>query len=159
MLAKQTFMFDGVGSELCVFVDIDVRITDHTDKGRASQLAILESLLQSSSGRVMFDDIVRDLSLPFADVGCWLGPAIRQLAGDRLIRAVGTASSRRLSRKSGFALVWALLNRQAAQQKVERLRSALSFIETKNDSTVAPVEPHKTETNTKSGDTTNGQAI
>lgn len=144
MMARQGFLFAGVGSDFCVFVDMAIRIVSESDKARAAQLAILESLLGSATGRVMVDDIVRDLSQPFPDGGRWLGPAVKQLAQDGLIQAVDVTNSRRKSRNGGLSHVWCLADVKAATAKAKRLRAALEFIQ--DDSAAATAESSNTYT-------------
>tara|TARA_R110002049_G_scaffold4601_5_gene32148 strand:- start:216030 stop:216458 length:429 start_codon:yes stop_codon:yes gene_type:complete len=141
MKAKQGFLFEGVGSDLCVFVGIDVVVTCDHDKCNAAQLALLQALLESKSGDVSIDDTVRDLNTPFVDGGKWVGPAINQLHSAGLIIPAIPRKSRRKPRKGGLVNVWRLVNRSKAIVAVRRLRIALERPQTKNGSEGAISEP------------------
>ncbi|TWT54718.1 hypothetical protein Pla22_23690 [Rubripirellula amarantea] len=128
--AKQGFLFDGIGSEFDFFVGVAVLVHSDDDRIRVAKLAFLECLL--SDGTVSMDSIVRDSHATYesASLSKKIGPAIRNLQHDGLIRFVTTKHSSRKSRKGGWTGVWELLDRKAAEARASRLRLALSI---KND--------------------------
>jgi hypothetical protein len=109
------------------------------DKGRMTQLALIEACLRSNDGTATSDDITKDLSLAFDDGGKWRGKAILELRLDGLIHRVSTVNSKRRSRNGGVVGVWRVSDPEAAKQKAKRLRAALSH--KKTDSTAATIEP------------------
>lgn len=144
---NQQLLFDAGLTVYAVFVGNPIELSRAGDKRRAAQLALLSVLLQSRSGQASTDDIVRDSSRPYDDGGKWLGPAIRELVDDGLIRPCGADQSKRQSRNGGLRHVWELVDEALAKRKVRRLRAALSFHK-KTDSTAATIEPAHVSTHT-----------
>lgn len=144
---NQQLLFDAGLTIYAVFVGNPIQLSTASDKSRAAQLALLTVLLKSRSGIASTDDIVRDSSKPYDDGGKWLGPAIRELVDDGLIRACGANRSKRESRHGGLLNLWEIDNEVAAKQKVRRLRAALSF-QKKTGSMAATTEPAIVSTHT-----------
>ncbi|QDT10198.1 hypothetical protein [Planctomycetes bacterium K23_9] len=138
---SQQMLFDAGLTVFSVFIGNPIELTSLGDRSRAAQLALLTVLLKRRSGKATANDIVRDSSAVYPDGGKWLGPAIRQLADDGLIRLCGACRSKRTSRNSGLLSEWELIDRKAAKQRVKRLKNALSFAQTKNGSEGADSEP------------------
>ena len=140
MLMRQGFLFDDVGFDPCIFIGIDVQITEDADRRRALQLALLEALLRSPTGLATTDDTLRDLSVPIPGGGKWMGPAVIELGQDGLIQSVGAVNSRRKTRNGSLIHIWKGLNLAAVTRQVKRLRSYFDL-----DSTIGsagePTEP------------------
>lgn len=143
---NQPTLFDTGSTVLSLFVGAPVEIRSSGDKGRAVQLAMLSVLLKKRKGTASANDIVRDSSRPYPDGGKWLGPAIRQLSDDGLIRLSGASRSKRASRNGGLLCEWELADRCAARIRAKRLRMALSLKVTGPvAATTEPAEGSRTE--------------
>jgi len=127
-MSVQQFLFEGIGEAFDFFVGLTIQVTDDGDRIRAAQLAFLETLLASSDGIASADQIVRDPDVAYDDGGKKIGPAIRELQDDGLIRFVRAKRSTRRSRNGGLTGVWQLTDRNAAKAKARRLRLGLSFL-------------------------------
>jgi hypothetical protein len=146
----QQTLFDAGLTVYAVFVGNPVELRSLGDRSRAAQLALLTVLLKSRSGKASTDDIVRDSSQPYGDGGKWLGPAVRKLADDGLIRHIGAERSKRAARHSGLLTVWEIADRALAKRKAARLRLSLSFHK-KTGSMAATTEPANPQTQTTKG--------
>jgi len=100
------------------------------------QLAMLDALLKSSNGIATICDATSDRTATFQDGGKWRGPAILALANANMIRGIGAANSRRLSRNRGLVRVWQLSDPDGAKQIAKQLRSIIQ----RQSSTVAAAE-------------------
>ncbi|MDB5346474.1 MAG: hypothetical protein JWP89_4851 [Schlesneria sp.] len=73
--------------------------------------------------RMNADDASSDLRQKHQDGGKWVGPLVRSLAADGLIRAVGADRSRRAARNGGLLTAWAV--NAAVLAEVVRRRDAI----------------------------------
>ncbi|TWU33739.1 hypothetical protein [Novipirellula artificiosorum] len=154
----QQTLFDAGLTVYSVFIGNPVELRSMGDRSRAAQLALLTVLQKSRSGKASTDDIVRDSSKAYGDGGKWLGPAVRELVNNGVIRQCGADRSKRTARHGGLLTVWEIADRALARQKAARLRRSLSFYK-KTGSMAATVEPAKdSSTNPKSKESNNGQA-
>lgn len=90
------------------------------------QIALLEALLRSADGTATVDDATSDLSEKFDRGGKWRGSIPSRLARQRIIERVGDCKSDRPSRHRGYVSVWRVINRDSAENEIERLSAILN---------------------------------
>jgi hypothetical protein len=149
-MIQQTLFESGL-TVFSVFIGNPIELRSLGDRRRAAQLALLNVLLRSRTGTACTDDIVRDSSKAYDDGGKWLGPAIRELQDDGLIRQCGANRSKRESRNGGLLNRWEIADESAARTKVRRLRAGLSFHK-KTGSIAATIEPANEAIHTQTTD-------
>jgi hypothetical protein len=95
----------------------------------ATQLELLEVLLNSSNGEGSLGDKNRDYDLPFSDRGSWRGIAIKELRRDGVIEPVGASKSKRPTRNKTIVNKWRLLDREHAYEIYRSLNDRLKSFE------------------------------
>lgn len=91
------------------------------------QIALLRAALNSEDGTATVDDATTDLSASFDNGGKWRGSIPSRLARCGIIQRVGDRKSDRPSRHRGYVSIWRLMNRDLAQQEINRLSAILDM--------------------------------